>query len=56
MTAERLRQPINENPFRPTLSDARVIDASNNDVAFVKKNKIEIGTNLGADPIGAKVH
>ncbi len=52
MTAEQLRQRINEHPFRPfrlTLSDGRALDVPNHDVALVKKNTIEIGTNLDAD-------
>jgi hypothetical protein len=52
MTAEQLRQRINEHPFRPfrlTLSDGRAFDVPNHDVALVKKNTIEVGTNLDAD-------
>lgn len=52
MTAEQLRQRINEHPFwlfRLTLSDGRAFDVPNHDVALVKKNTIEIGTNLDAD-------
>lgn len=52
MTAQQLRQRINERPFRPfrlTLSDGRAFDVPNHDVAFVKKNTIEVGTNLDAD-------
>ncbi|HUD46048.1 MAG TPA: hypothetical protein VMR33_04415 [Candidatus Baltobacteraceae bacterium] len=52
MTAEQLRQRINEHPFRPfrlTLSDGRTFDVPNHDVALVKKNTIEVGTNLDGD-------
>lgn len=52
MTAEQLRGRMNEQPFRPfrlTLSDGRAFDVPNHDVAFVKKNTIEIGTHLDAD-------
>jgi len=51
MTAEKLRLRMNELPFRPfrvTLSDGRVFDVPNRDVAFVKKSGIEIGIELNA--------
>lgn len=52
MTAEQLRQRINEHPFRPfrlTLSDGRAFDVPNHDAALVKKNTIEVGANLDVD-------
>ncbi len=52
ITAEQLRGRMNEQPFRPfriTMSDGRIFDVPNHDVAFVKKNTIEVGTNLDAD-------
>jgi len=51
ITAEQLRARVNEQPFRPfriTMSDGRAFDVPNHDVAFVKKNTIEVGTNLDA--------
>jgi hypothetical protein len=42
---------MNEQPFRPfriTMSDGRVFDVPNHDVALVKKNTIEVGTHLDA--------
>ena len=51
MTAEQLRQRMNEQPFRPfriTLTDGRAFDVPNHDVALVKKNSIEVGINLNA--------
>jgi len=42
---------MNERPFRPfriTLSDGRNFDVPNHDVAFVKRNTIEVGINLNA--------
>jgi hypothetical protein len=52
MTADHLRQRMNEQPFRPfrlTMSDGRSFEVPNHDVAFVKRNTIEVGTNLDAD-------
>jgi hypothetical protein len=52
MTAEHLRQRMNEQPFRPfrlTMSDGRTFEVPNHDVALVKKNTIEVGTNLDAN-------
>jgi hypothetical protein len=51
MTAEQLRQRMNEQPFRPfrlTLSDGRAFDVPNHDVALVKRTTIEVGINLDA--------
>jgi len=49
ITAMQLRERLNEHPFRPfriTLSDGRSFDVPNHDVAFVKRNSIEIGIGL----------
>lgn len=56
-TAAQLRERMNEHPFRPfrvTLSDGRTLDVPNHDVAFVKRNTIEIGVNLDAQSFGEK--
>jgi hypothetical protein len=52
MTADHLRQRMNEQPFRPfrlTMSDGRSFEVPNHDVALVKRNTIEVGLNLDAD-------
>ena len=52
MTAMQLRNRLNEQPFKPfrvTMSDGRTFDIPNHDAAFVKKNTVEIGTNLDAN-------
>jgi len=57
ITAAQLRDRLNEQPFRPfraTLSDGPLFDVPNRDAAFVKKNVIEIGTNLDADSFSEK--
>jgi hypothetical protein len=57
MTATQLRERLNEQPFRPfrvTLSDGRALDVPNHDVAFVKRNTIEIGVNLDANSFAEK--
>jgi len=48
----QLRNRLNEQPFKPfrvTMSDGRTFDIPNHDAAFVKKNTVEIGTNLDAN-------
>jgi hypothetical protein len=35
-------------PFRICLSDGKCFDISNHDIAFVKSNTVEIGTELDA--------
>jgi hypothetical protein len=45
----QLRERMNEIPFRPfriTLTDGRSFTVPNHDVAFVKRNSIEIGLDL----------
>jgi hypothetical protein len=57
MTAKELRERLNEQPFRSfrvTLSDGRAFDVPNHDVAFVKRNTIEIGVNLDAHSFAEK--
>ena len=57
ITAMQLRERLNENPFKPfriALSDGRVFDVPNHDVAFVKKNTVVIGLNLDADSFAEK--
>ena len=57
ITAMQLRERMNENPFRPfriTLSDGRVFNVPNHDVAFVKRNSIEIGINLDSRSFAQK--
>jgi hypothetical protein len=51
--AQQLKDRINSQPFKPfrlCLSDGKIFDITNHDVAFVKRNAIEIG--LDANPNG----
>jgi hypothetical protein len=51
ITAIQLRERRNEKPFRPfriTLSDGRTFTVPIRDVAFVKRDSIEIGIELNA--------
>lgn len=53
----QLRDRMNEVPFRPFrvhLSDDRSFAVPNHDVAFVKRNSIEIGINLDSRSFGQK--
>lgn len=57
ITAVQLRERMNEIPFRPfriTLSDGRSFDVPNHDVAFVKRNSIEIGLGLDSRSFAQK--
>jgi hypothetical protein len=52
-SAQQLQDRMHSRPFRPfklCLSDGTTFDIPNHDVAFVKRNAIEIG--LDADPNG----
>ena len=52
MTALQIRERLYERPFRPfriTMSDGRVFDVPNYEAAYVKKNTVEVGTNLDAN-------
>jgi hypothetical protein len=52
MTALQLRERLYERPFRPfriTMSDGRIFDVPNYEAAYVKKNTVEVGTNLDAN-------
>jgi hypothetical protein len=57
ITAMQLRERMNETPFRPfriTLSDGRTFNVPNHDVAFVKRNFIEIGIGLDSRSFAQK--
>jgi hypothetical protein len=57
ITAMQLRDHMNENPFRPfrvNLSDGRSFEVLNHDMAFVKRNSIEIGINLDSRSFAQK--
>jgi hypothetical protein len=57
MTALQLRERLYERPFRPfriTMSDGRVFDVPNYEAAFVKKNTVEVGTNLDANSFAVR--
>ena len=57
MTALQLRERLYEKPFRPfriTVSDGRIFDVPNYEAAYVKKNTVEIGTNLDANSFAEK--
>ena len=54
ITATQLVERMKEQPFRPfrvCLSSGQSFDVPNHDVAFVKKNTIEIGIQLDADSV-----
>jgi len=57
ITAMQLRERMNETPFRPfriNMSDGRSFAVLNHDVAFVKRNSIEIGIDLDARSFAQK--
>ena len=52
VTAKQLRELLQAKPFRPfriCLSDGTHYDITNNDMAFVGRNTLEIGLNLDPD-------
>jgi hypothetical protein len=58
MTALQIRERLYERPFRPfriTMSDGRVFDVPNYEAAYVKKNTVEVGTNLDASSFADSV-
>lgn len=57
MTAALLKQRMEAQPFRPFrihLPDGKTCDVPNHDAMFVKRNVVEIGTDLDADSIGER--
>jgi hypothetical protein len=57
ITAMQLRERMNEIPFRPfriNMSDGRSFTVINHDVAFVKRNSIEIGIDLDSRSFAQK--
>ena len=57
ITAEQLRERMNENPFRPfriNLSDGRSFIVPNHDVALVKRNSIMVGIDLDSRSFAQK--
>jgi hypothetical protein len=57
MTAALLKQRMEAKPFRPFrlhLSDGKSYDVTNHDAMFVKRNVVEIGTDLDADSIAER--
>jgi hypothetical protein len=57
MTAALLKQRMEAHPFRPFrihMSDGKSYDITNHDAMFVKRNVVEIGTDLDADSIAER--
>ena len=57
MTAALLKQRMEAQPFRPFrnhMSNGKSYDVTNHDAMFVKRNVVEIGTDLDADSIAER--
>jgi len=57
ITAALLKQRMESRPFRPFrihMSDGKTYDIPNHDAMFIKRNVVEIGTDLDVDSIAER--